>query len=200
MTTVEQSEVLPRARVTGLVAIATGVASIVLLARHPEPTAKDFAGRLASEAASRGLDALVHGGFIIVLAVQLVCYAAFTKRIGRGRTAGLAAIVFFAMGVAFFSAALVLDGLAGPAVAARYISQPDKIEFARALYVLIGSLWGIALAGHSRVGSAVGVLLGVALVAAAAAMPVVANPLPLMGAIVGTVVWAVVAGIGMMRS
>ncbi len=203
---------------TGLVAIATGVASIVLLGLHPEPNAKDFAGVLASEAASRGMDALVHGGFVLVLAVQIVCYAVFTKRIGRGRTTALAAMVFFAIGAAFFSAALVIDGLALPAVAARYVTQPEKIDFARALYVLGGSLvrvlqpaglgfqgagvalWGLALAGHSRVGSAAGVLLGVALVAAAIAMVVLGNPLPLMGAIVCSALWAMVVGLGMMRS
>jgi hypothetical protein len=217
MTTIEQNDA-PRARMTGAVALATGIAGIVLLALHPEPAAKDFAGRLAGEAATRGMDAIVHGGFVLVLAVQIVCYAVFSQRIGRGRVPALAAIVFFAIGAAFFSAALVLDGLAAPAIAVRYLAKPDKIEFARALYVLIGTLvsllqplgiafqgaavalWGWALAGHgARAGGVFALLLGVALIGAAGAAVVAGNPLPLMAAIVGTAVWAVAVGLGMMR-
>jgi hypothetical protein len=218
MTSIEPSDA-PTARMAGAVAIATGIAGIVLLALHPEPTATDFAGRLKSEAATRGLDAIVHGGFILVLALQIVCYAIFSRRISRERVSAFAAIVFFAIGAAFFSAALVLDGLAAPAIAARYALKPDKIEFARALYVLVGTLvsllqplglafqgaavalWGWALVGRgARVGGVFGVLLGAALLGAAAAAVALANPLPLMGAIVGTAVWAVAVGFGMTRS
>jgi hypothetical protein len=186
---------------------------------HPEPAAKDFSELLKSEAAQRGLDAFVHSGFIVVLAVQIVCYAVFSARVGRGRTSALTGFVFFAIGAAFFLAALVLDGLAGPAIAARYALKPGKIEFARALYVLLGSLigvlqpmglafqataiaaWGWALVGNgARVFGVFVLLLGAALLAAVSATVVFANPLFLIAGLVGTMVWAVIVGVWMLRN
>jgi hypothetical protein len=218
MTNVE-ADAAPPARAIGLFAIASGVASLVLLALHPEPAVKNFSELLKSEAAQRGLDAFVHGGYIAVLAVQIACYAAFSARVGRGRTAALAGITFFAIGAAFFSAALVLDGLAAPAVAARYAPQPDKIEFAHALYILMGSLvgvlqpmgvafqaaaiaaWGWALVGNgARMFGAFALLLGAALLAAVGASVIFVNPLYLIAGMVGTMAWAMILGARMLRN
>src|SRR6185369_6450275 len=97
-----------RARGAGWLAIATGIAGVALLASHPGGAATDFAGVLREEAANRAMDAVVHGGFVIVLALQMVCYALLSARLGLTRGAVMAALVFFAFGAAFLSASMLV--------------------------------------------------------------------------------------------
>jgi hypothetical protein len=204
------------ARATGLLAIATGLAAIGLLAFHPGGDARNFAEVLRDEAANRLADAIVHGGFVAVLALQAICYAVLSMRIGRAAVAGL---VFFAFGAAFLSASMVLDGLATPALAVKYLAAPEKIEFAKSLFALVGTLisllmpiglafqsaaiaaWGTALAasGVSRIAGALGLVLGGASFAALAATAGAMNPFVLMAAIAAASVWAIVAGIVLLR-
>ena len=205
-------------RGVGLLAIATGIAAFVLLAFHPGGSPTDFAGVLKDEAANRGADALVHGGFIVVLALQAVCYAVFSARLGWQRPAGVAGFVFFAAGAMFLAGSMVLDGLVTPAIAARYLAAPAKLEYARALYVLIGTLigilmpagiafqgaavaaWGSALAAiGQRVAGVLGMLLGAAMIAGVVAGIATANPMALMAGIVGTALWAVAVGAASLR-
>jgi hypothetical protein len=205
-------------RAVGLLAIATGVAGLVLLASHPEGNATTFAQVVQNEAADRAINAIVHGSFIGVLALQLVCYAMFTRVLGQ-RVSALAAFVFFAMGAAFMCASLLLDGLVTPAIAVRYVAKPDKIESARILFVLIGTIvsflmpiglllqsaaiaaWGWALnANGSRVLGAIGMGLGGLLVLALGSSFVMMNPMVLMGALAATSVWAMMVGVLLMRT
>jgi hypothetical protein len=206
-------------RSAGILAIATGIAAVALLANHPGGEAHDFAGVLRDEAANRVMDAAVHGGFIAVMAMQTVCYAILSARIGFSRAASVAGFVFFAFGVAFLSASMVLDGLVTPAVAAKYLAAPNKIEFARSLFVLIGALigflmplglafqsaaiacwgWALAASGVSRAAGVFALALGAVALAALATSFTAMNPLVLMGAIAATSVWAVVAGIVLLR-
>ncbi|HEY2071360.1 MAG TPA: hypothetical protein VGG48_17515 [Rhizomicrobium sp.] len=198
------------ARLTGLILAAAGAASFVLLANHPDGAAKDFAGVLAGEAANRTMDAIVHGGFIVLLGVQMVCYAAFSAR-----RAGFAGLVLFAMGTAFLCGSLVTDGLVIPAIAAKYLPMPAKLEYARSLFVLCGSFiavlmpmglafqsagvaaWGVGLLRTgSRVAGAAGLLIGGGLLAALVLQPM--NPFAAMAGIVGLAVWAIVAGVAML--
>ena len=206
-------------RGAGILAIATGIAAVALLANHPGGEAHDFAGVLREEAANRVMDAAVHGGFIAVLALQTLCYAIFSARIGFSRATAMAGLIFFAFGTAFLSASMVLDGLVTPAIAAKYLAAPDKLEFARSLFVLIGALigflmpiglafqsaaiacWGWALVASrpSRAAGVFALALGIAALAALASSLAGMNPLVLMGAIAATSVWAVVAGIVLLR-
>lgn len=202
----------------GVLAIATGIAGIALLAFHPGGAATDFAGVLKEEAANRAADALVHGGFIVVLALQTVCYAMLSARLGLTRTVVVAALVFFAFGAAFLSGSMLVDGLMTPAIAARYVSKPDKIETARALFVLMGTAisflmpvglafqsaavaaWGWALTASGSRGLglaalATGTLMIAAMVAGLATM----NPVALMIGIAGSAMWAMLAGIALLR-
>ncbi len=206
-------------RVAGFLAIATGIAAVALLANHPGGQARDFAGVLREEAANRVMDAAVHGGFIAVLALQTVCYAIFSARIGFWRATTAAGFVFFAFGVAFLGASMVLDGLVTPAVAAKYLAAPNKLDFARSLFVLIGTLigflmpiglafqsaavacwgWALTASGVSRAAGIFGLALGAIVLAALAASFAQPNPYALMGAIAATSVWAVVVGIVLLR-
>ena len=204
------------ARAAGILSIATGIATVALLANHPGGDAHTFADVLKDEAANRTMDAIVHGGFVVVLALQAICYATLSARIGRGAIAGL---VFFAFGAAFLSASMVLDGLVTPALAVKYLAAPQKIEFAKSLFALVGTLigllmpiglafqsaavgaWGAALtaSGISRTAGIIGLALGAAALVALAATAGTMNPLVLMGTLAVTAVWAVTAGFVLLR-
>jgi len=204
------------ARAAGILSIVTGIATVALLANHPGGDAHTFADVLKDEAANRTMDAIVHGGFVVVLALQAICYATLSARIGRGAIAGL---VFFAFGAAFLSASMVLDGLVTPALAVKYLAAPEKIEFAKSLFALVGTLigllmpiglafqsaaagaWGVALmtSGISRIAGIIGLALGSAAFIALAATAGAMNPLVLMGVLAVTALWAVVAGIVLLR-
>ncbi len=203
-----------RPRGLGILAIATGLIGFALLASHPMGNAQTFADVLKDEAANRAMDAVVHGGFIVVLALQLVCYAAFSAQLGLTRVATLAALVFFSVGMAFLAGSMVLDGLVTPAIAARYVAKPDKIESARTLFVLVGTMisflmplglafqsaaiscwgWALVASGRSRVVGLIGLAMGSLLIAALGVGVTTGNPLALMAAIAATAVWAVLVG------
>ncbi len=205
---------VPRTRSVGLLAIVSGIAALALLANHPGEAAQTFADVLKSEAANRLMDGVVHGGFIAVLGLQLVCYSVFSARLGYSRATTIAGLVFFAMGAAFLSASMLIDGLATPAIAARYLAAPTKLEFAKSLFVLMGTLvsflmpiglmfqsaaiaawgWALTASGQSRVAGLFGLVMGSLMLVALGASFTAMNPFALMGAIVGTALWAMVAG------
>jgi hypothetical protein len=218
MTTVTGQETSNR--VPGLLLIAAGIASVALLAGHPEGGgARDFAGVLKAEAADQFMDAVVHGGFIAVSAIELFCYALFSARLKAAPAAATAGLVFFATGAAFLSASMLLDGLVTPALAVKYLAAPQKIEFARGLFVLIGTLirflmpigaafqsaamaaWGLALftSRTSRAAGAFGLAAGLLLLAAFGATASGMNPMVLMGALAVLALWAAIAGTVMLR-
>ena len=197
----------------GMLTVATGLAAFALLAAHPAENARTFAEVVQNEAAGQLMSAIVHGGFIVVLALQAVCYAVFSGRLGLQRSATVAGLVFFALGTAFFCGSLLMDGLVTPAIAARYVARPDKIESARALFILMSAMtsflmpigltfqsaaiaaWGWALtATGPRTAGLWCLVLGVVMVGALVASVAMANPFAMMGAIVATGVWALVTG------
>ena len=201
-------------RAVGLVAIASGITSIALLANHPGGQAHDFAGVLKNEASHQLADAIVHGGFIVVLAVQFVCYAIFSAHLGMWRTSVITGLVFFAVGSMFLSGSMTLDGLVTPALAVKYLATPDKAEFAKSSLVLVGALirflmpigvafqsigiagWGWALfaSRRSRVAGIIGLAIGVGAFLALVSTATTMNPIVLMGAIAGTTLWAITVG------
>src|SRR5271155_2122704 len=131
---------------SGAVLILAAVLEIALLALHPEGSARDFAGMLREEANGRLIDALVHGGFIVLLAVQLVGYRALSIRLGQDRTSVIAASVFFAMGTAALSASLFVDGLLVPKLAQRFVTATAaQQEAARPIFALAGSAIGLLM-------------------------------------------------------
>ena len=205
-------------RITGIVTIITGVLAIALLLNHPGGQVADFAGLLKQEAANRIIDGVVHGGFILVLAIQLACYAIFSGRLGWTKPFAVAGMAFFAVGAGLQMAALLVDGLMIPAMAARYVAAPpDRLPYARSLFVLCSiaiqflmpmglffqgagvTAWGTALAGLTRgtgiAAAAAGILVAIA--AIAAFMTGVTHLL--LVAIALLVLWAIMAGVSMLR-
>jgi hypothetical protein len=59
-------------RIAGILLLCTALASIALFAAHPGETASGFAAVLKEEAANRNMAAVVHGGYIAVLALQVI--------------------------------------------------------------------------------------------------------------------------------
>jgi len=197
--------------ITGAVLVAAALASVALLAIHPGGAAHDFPSLLQEEAANRTADAVVHGGIIVVLAVELVCYAVFARRLDR--TSALAALIFFAMGTAFFSGAMVLDGLTIPALAAKYLPVPAKYDAAKSLFALCGILiqflmplglgfqaasvaawgWTLIRARTARIAGGIGLVAGAAVLAGLALQPT--NPFVAMGGVAAIALWALVTGV-----
>jgi len=198
-------------RTAGILLLLTAIASLALFAAHPGETATTFAGVLKEEAANRDVAGAVHGGYIAMLVLQIICYAKLSARLDLRRLLPLAGLVFFATGAVFLSASLLLDGLVIPALAVRYADLPAKIESARTLFVLcetaIGFLmpiglafqgaaianWGAALWRGSRIASTIGVLFGLLMLGALAANLAWPNPVFLMGPLVASMLWAFVA-------
>ena len=205
-------------RGAGVALIGCALASVALLVAHPEGGGSlGFAGMLKAEASQALSDAVVHGGFVLVLAVEMAGFAALAVRVGARRTLVLTAMSFFLVGAGLLSASMIVDGLITPAVAARYASLPsDKQEAARPLFVLIGAalrvlmpmglafqgaaalVWGpvlVSCRGSARVGGVIGLVLGVAVSAAIGISIQSVNPIGLMIAIVATAAWALTAGL-----
>lgn len=211
----------PSISVAGLVAVVSGLLGFGLLAVHPAGDARNFAELLQQEASNQAMDALVHGGFIFILAAQLACYSIFTRAAAATHGAALAGLALFAFGSVFLGLSLLVDGLLTPAIAAQYAvaAAAEKIDYAKSLFVLTGNMvrflmpvglalqataliaWGWALfAGRlSRPAGLFGLGAGSLIVAALVVGVATMNALALMGAIVGMATWAMVVGAVMIR-
>jgi hypothetical protein len=204
----------PDTRAAGIILIAAFVVTLGLFALHPGGNAVDFAEVLKNEARDRTTDAIVHGGYIAVMGVELVCFAGFAMRLGLQRMLVLAGLIFTAAGFAFLAGSMLLDGLVIPAIAQRFVdTAPAKLDEARTLFLFCGTAisflmpigllfqaagiagWSCTLSarhGIARMAGLLGILLAI-LITAALALGTM-NPLGLMGALLGTSAWALVVG------
>jgi hypothetical protein len=202
----------PHSRLPGAVLIVTALAIVLLFLAHPGEHATDFPGFIAEQAANQARAAVVHGGFVLILAVQLAGYTLFTARIGWHNERAIAALVLFGAGALTHMPTIFTDGVIIPALAQRYIAvAPDQLAAARPIFVLCGiavawlgtlaqllegagiALWGAALLPTSRLWGITGIVLGAAMIAAIAAALTGA---PQLGEvpIAGLVIWPVIAG------
>ncbi len=202
----------------GAILVGCAIASVALLASHPDGGgSRVLAEVLSREAAQAGSDAVVHGGFVLVLAIELVCFAALAVNTGVRRTSVLAAMIFALVGAGLLSASMILDGLITPAVATRYAAAPaERQEAARSLLVLIGAAinalmplglafqgaaalaWGVALTplpGRARIGGVIAWVLGTVMIAASALSPGASGPFALMIALLAMAAWVLAAGV-----
>ncbi|HEX3672930.1 MAG TPA: hypothetical protein VHU87_01530 [Rhizomicrobium sp.] len=145
---------------------------------------------------------------------EIVCYLVLTLRLRR--LTALAGMAFFAVGVALLSGSLVTDGLVIPAIAAKYVALPAKLETARSLFLLCSSFirvlmpmglafqaaamaawsWALLRSGVARALGVCGLAAGGALLAAIGAQA--QNPLVPMAAIGVLALWALGVGVVMM--
>lgn len=134
-------------RPLGAAFAACGLASLVLLANHPRGGAHDFAGVLQEEAAHQLIDGVVHGGFVLVLAILIVCFVLLGRRLGTDRVPMVICTVAVCIGAAASMASMIIDGLVVPAVAVRYanVTTSEGLAAAKALFVFAGSLIGFLM-------------------------------------------------------
>lgn len=131
---------MPPGRPAGAGLIAFAILSLALLANHPSGAGRSFAEVLRDESANRALDGVVHGGFIAILAGQLVCFTILTIRVGLHRPASIAGLVLTSIGAAFMMLSMLFDGLVTPAIAARYLNVMERHNDARTLFVFLGTV------------------------------------------------------------
>ena len=207
------------ARAAGILLMAAAIASVALLANHPGGATASFSDLLKEEAKNQLVDAVVHGGFIAIMILETAGFGTLAMRLGAGKLAAILGLVLFAAGAAAMCGSLVTDGLVLPALAARYVDAPEKIEFARLGFVFGGSMvrflmpislllqsasaavFGLALLGVSgaRLVGGAGLILG-ALGAAALSMDFGGgHAFILMIVIAGLTLWALLAGLALVR-
>ena len=214
----ERSEEMAPARLSGLMLVVCGGASVALLAAHPGDDGPPLlAAVLRREAAQAVSDAIVHGGFVLVLVLELIGFSALAVRSGPWRTSVIAALVFALTGSSLLAASMILDGLVTPAVAGHYSQlTADKQEPARALFAVLGAAirvlmpaglaflgasslaWGAALlpaAGRGRVGGAIALACGAVVILAVGMSLQSVGVIGLPVAILGVAAWAVAAGV-----
>jgi energy-converting hydrogenase Eha subunit C len=209
----------PAGRPAGIALLVLGAASLGLLANHPSGAAQTFAEVLREESANRIRDALVHGGFIVVLAAELVCLAIFSMRLGLQRSAVVAGLVLTSVGAVFLMLSMLLDGLVTPAIATRYVDVVERHGDAKTLFVLLGAVIGTAMpvgllfqaAGTAFWSAALllraGLLRSVGIFGVAIAALVIVGvaatagrvPHVLIGAIVASAVWYALVGLALIR-
>jgi len=204
----------PDTRAAGFILIAAFVVTLGLFALHPGGNAANFAEVLKNEARDRATDAIVHGGYIAVMGVELVCFAGFAMRLGLQRMLVLAGLIFTAAGFSFLAGSMLLDGLVIPAIAQRFVNAPPgNLDMARTLFLFCGTAigflmpigllfqaagiatWSCTLSARRGIARAAGLLgILIAILIAAALAVGTTSPLALMGALLGTALWALVVG------
>jgi hypothetical protein len=205
-------------RITGMVALATGVLAIALLLNHPAEHATDLSSLLKQEAENRTLNAIVHGGFLLLLPIQFVCYAVLSRTLGFARALCLAGIVFFMTGAAIQIADLAVDGLMIPAMAQRYLAAPpEQLANVRAVFFLCETAirilmplglgfqaaaiiaWAAAMLRESRGYGVLAFALGLVAFSADVAAAATGAQHLLFLAIVLLQLWAIATGVFLMR-
>jgi hypothetical protein len=203
-------------RLAGVLAIAAALASFALLAAHPGGQARTFAELVQEEARDQQQNLIVHGGYIVLGAIQILCFSFLSSRLSAARFASRAAIIFYAIGIAWLSLSLLFDGLVIPAIAVRYIEQTETV---RPLFALLTAVirfvmpialgfqalavccWGTAmLSSGLRVSGAIASLLGLALVAAVGAGAMGGMPMAFMAAFAAMGLWGLIAGAALFRA
>jgi hypothetical protein len=198
-------------RIAGLLLAAAAGGGLALLALHPAEGGTAFADILRNEAANRAQNALVHGGFAVLLIIEVMALAVLCLQTRKAPS--IAGTVLFAFGAVAMCASLVTDGLVMPAIAAKYSGLPASIEFAKSLFTLCWALigvlmpagltllgagvvlWGIGLAHDrpTRVNGIIGIVSGIAASISIGVLGL--QPLTIMGAIVGLNSWLLFLGL-----
>lgn len=186
--------------------------TLVLLANHPAGGGHSLIELINSEARDQRADALVHTGFVVTLAVLIVCLASVARTLGSGRPLILTGLVSFCVGSGMLMLSMVLDGLAVPAIAQRFVGITDEAALlpARTALMLCGVLirflmplgllfqtatmltWSIAIAARRglRLAAAVyGIVAGMLVVGGVLFAPSAMSQHVLLGAIVLLAVW-----------
>jgi hypothetical protein len=118
------------------------LATLTLLANHPNDGARNLADFIKQEARNQFADGLVHGGFIVTQGALSVCFLLLSRRLGPDRVAVVIAMVAFLIGGGALMASMILDGFASPAIAVRLAGadSADNVLMAKTLLIFLGTL------------------------------------------------------------
>jgi hypothetical protein len=86
---------------------------------------------------STGNPGVVHGGFIVLQCVLMVCFVIWSRMLGSRRLAVVVGMVMFCVGCGALIGSMLLDGFVSPALEARYTADPGS---ARILLSFCGTL------------------------------------------------------------
>ena len=127
-------------RFAGYTLIVCAMAVLLLLAAHPGGQTHGLQELVKMEAAQQLPNALVHGGFILLLPLIAAGQTELARTLGRDRFVPLAGLMLFCAGSAFLAASLLVDGLLVPQMAARLVAGPPQgIEAARPAFLFAGT-------------------------------------------------------------
>ena len=130
------------ARGLGIALALCALATLTLLANHPNGGAHNPADFIKEEARNQFIDGWVHGGFIVTQGALSVCLLLLSRRLGSDRVPVIIAVVAFLMGCGALMASMILDGFASPAIAVRLAGtdSADNLLMAKTLLILLGTL------------------------------------------------------------
>jgi hypothetical protein len=130
----------------GLAAAFTvcALASLTLLANHPNGSPGSFADLIRDEAAHQVVDGVIHGGFVITSVVLIICFVFLSRLLGLAKSSVVIGLVCFCSGCGALMASMVLDGFVTPAIAVRFVGSGD-LQPAKTLFILIGTLIGFLM-------------------------------------------------------
>jgi hypothetical protein len=207
------------ARRAGIVLIAATLASIVAMAHHPSIGSHEAGAAIAEIHAKAGVNRLVHGVLIALIALELCAFLVFAHRIGTRRDAVRLGVVAWSIGTGAMIGAALISGFVITELAAHYaettvdpsafahlarlamsgnqaLAQLGTIAFSAAILA-----WSLALLrdperrGLALIGLAASVLPALALAAGVIRLDVTGMTL----VVAAEAVWNVAAGIALIR-
>ena len=113
------------------------VATFVLLAFHPGGGGRTITEVIQAEAHDQGKDGVVHGGFILISVILIVCLARLSRVLQPARVSVTAGFVTFCVGAGALMMSMGLDGLVVPAIAVRCLREGTAQSLASAQTLLL---------------------------------------------------------------
>jgi hypothetical protein len=113
------------------------LATFVLLSCHPSGSGRTITEVIQAEARDQVKDGVVHGGFMLVSAILIVCLVVLSRILRRARVCVIAGFVAFCVGAGALMMSMGLDGLVVPAIAVRCLREGTAQSLASAQTLLL---------------------------------------------------------------
>lgn len=117
------------------------VAIFVVLAFHPGGGGRTLTEVIQAEARDQVKNAVVHGGFILISVILIVCFARLSRILQPARLSVITGFVAFCVGAGALMMSLGLDGLVVPAIAVRCLREgtAQSLASAQTLFLFSGA-------------------------------------------------------------
>ena len=148
----------PRRQAVLAIAGAT-VLALVVLAHHPVAVRGSSEQQLLTDiVAQQRMDGIVHGVFILLLAIMAGGLSALSARLGWSRPAVIVATLAYGLGCCAVSAAALLDGFLTPQLAQHFLAATPAVLQAAHIVLLLVSVAIQVLTKAGLVSMSVGLL------------------------------------------